>query len=596
MRPVVLINGKKHSKISVFDRNMQFGDGLFETCLFQNQELLFWPEHFKRLQKGAEHLKINLAKESTLLKEIAKTIGLSQLKNGVVKILISRGESLRGYGFDSAIKSNRIVMVSPMPEISQEYTIGVCQSGYANNSLLAGIKHCNRLEQILARIDIKTDECLMLDENGFVISASQGNVFAIKKNTLITPDLSQCGIEGTRRQIILQLAKNLGLEVQIASLSLSQLMSAEEVFVTNSVVGIRPVGKINDQVFDNRHHTKQIQKAFSQLINDTKSRTKLKFKKHQKSWILTALMLIVAYGFWVKDVEVNQPTVYYLKPGSSLSQSTQDLEDLGYLRSARFAQYLAKTLGYDQLKTGYYDLHNGMSIYQLMSNFSKANVAKRNVTLIEGKTLHEYFTKLGSYEHITNDKTLIQIMQAIGVSAPYEGWLWPDTYQINYGDSLQSIFQRAHQTLKQKLDLAWQNKDPKNPLKSKEEALILASLIEKETAHSNEKPKIAGVFIHRLQKGMRLQTDPSVIYALGDQYKNRLTRKDLKIKSAYNTYRNKGLPPGAIGSVGADSLQAAMHPNITGDLYFVSKKDGTHAFAKTYQQHLHNINRYLKNL
>ncbi len=145
-------------------------------------------------------------------------------------------------------------------------------------------------------------------------------------------------------------------------------------------------------------------------------------------------------------------------------------------------------------------------------------------------------------------------------------------------------------------DSAWSARADNYPLKSKSEALVLASLIEKETANAQEKDKIAGVFINRLKKGMRLQTDPTVVYALGDKYQGALTRRSLGFDSPYNTYKNKGLPPGPISSVGNDSLYAAMHPASIDELYFVAKKDGTHAFAKTYKQHLHNINKYLKNL
>jgi UPF0755 protein len=148
--------------------------------------------------------------------------------------------------------------------------------------------------------------------------------------------------------------------------------------------------------------------------------------------------------------------------------------------------------------------------------------------------------------------------------------------------------------VQKKLAEVWQNRAKNHLLKSPSQLLILASLIEKETAHNPEKAKISGVFINRLQKNMRLQTDPTIAYALGEAYTGRLSRQDLRFKSPYNTYRNKGLPPGAIGSVGLDSLNAAAHPLASDYLYFVAKTDATHAFAKTYKQHRININNYLK--
>nr|WP_201341649.1 endolytic transglycosylase MltG [Abyssogena phaseoliformis symbiont] len=180
-------------------------------------------------------------------------------------------------------------------------------------------------------------------------------------------------------------------------------------------------------------------------------------------------------------------------------------------------------------------------------------------------------------------------------SHPHDGYFWPDTYQINYGDSMLSVFKRAHQIMRQKLELAWRNRADALPLENSKQALVLAFLIEKETANAQEKLKIAGVFIRRLQKIMRLQTDPSAVYALGEHYQEPLKKRDLKLKSPYNTYRNKGLLPGPISSVGADSLYVARYPYMSDALYFVAKKDGTHAFANTYQQHKDNINKYLKN-
>ena len=184
-------------------------------------------------------------------------------------------------------------------------------------------------------------------------------------------------------------------------------------------------------------------------------------------------------------------------------------------------------------------------------------------------------------------------MQELGVKAPYEGWLFPETYQITYGDSIESVFVRAYDSMKQKLETLWLGRSKDLPFDTPYEALILASLVEKETARHQEKSKIAGVFVRRLTEGMRLQTDPSVIYALGDAYTGSLSKKDLRVQSPYNTYRNAGLPPGAIGSVGYESLYAAFHPEDGDTLYFVSKKDGSHAFAKTYQEHKDNIKLYL---
>ena len=235
-----------------------------------------------------------------------------------------------------------------------------------------------------------------------------------------------------------------------------------------------------------------------------------------------------------------------------------------------------------------------MSVTTLLDNFANAQVAKRKVVLVEGETIAHYYQQLNEMDGLKSSGSFEETMQAAGIKPPYEGYFWPDTYQINYGDSVASVFKRAHQKMQKKLQGFWQSRRTDLPFSSAHEALVLASLIEKETAHHQEKAKIAGVFIHRLEKKMRLQTDPSVIYALGAQYQGRLTKQDLKFSSPYNTYRNHGLPPGAIGSVGQSSLHAAFHPERVDDLYFVSKKDGTHAFSKTYKEHKIKIKKYLK--
>ncbi|BBB24467.1 conserved hypothetical protein [Isorropodon fossajaponicum endosymbiont JTNG4] len=257
---------------------------------------------------------------------------------------------------------------------------------------------------------------------------------------------------------------------------------------------------------------------------------------------------------------------------------------------------LAKSLNLEsKIKSGYYDINANMSVINLLNHFISAKVATRSIALIEDNTIDDYYQKLVNMKALKSSKTLAEIMTEIKQSHPYDGYFWPDTYQINYGDSVLSVFKRAHQMMRQKLALAWRNRADTLPLENAEQALVLASLIEKETANAQEKPKISGVSIHRLQKSMRLQTDPSVVYALGEHYQAPLKKQDLKFKSPCNTYRDKGLPPGPISSVGADSLHAATHPHMSDALYFVAKKGGTHAFANTYQQHKDNINKYLKN-
>ncbi len=598
MSQTVLINGKKQSKLSVFNRLTQFGDGLFETCVFDNARLLLANKHFERLEKGAQKLSIKPVDRSLFLSDIAKAISISKLKNGVVKIILSRGESLRGYGYQQDIEPTRIVIVSSIPDVAEKFQLEVCSSGYSNNQLLSEIKHCNRLEQILARTDLHSQECLMLDEGGFVISATQGNIFAIRNGVLLTPGLDQCGIEGTRRSFIFELAKVLNLKVEICALTLSELLTAEEVFITNSVIGIKPVSKINNQVFTQYEITKRLIHAYQKQIQKKLNSVDIAPRKRLSKLILIVVLAVFSlWAFWANSINLTKPFVYHLPKGANIYSTAANLKNHGLINSSFFAIWSAKLFNIDSyLKAGYYDISPSMGVISLLKDFSNAKVAVRDVTLIEGKTTKSYYNQLIGQSSLKSSLSFEQTMKALNIKTPYDGYIWPDTYQINYADSVLSVLKRAKLDLENKLTQSWLGRAKNHPLKNANQALILASLVEKETANVQEKAKIAGVFLNRLKKDMRLQTDPTVVYALGDKYTGSLSKKDLSIKSPYNTYRNKGLPPGPISSVSMSSLHAVMHPEKTQDLYFVAKKDGTHAFAKTYKQHLHNVNKYLKNL
>jgi len=273
MTPIVLINGAKQSKISIFNRNIQFGDGLFETCVVENKKILFWVNHFARLNRGCEQLKISKVDESVWLSDVKKALSLCSYDRCVVKLILSRGDSLRGYGFKDDIKPVRAVIVSELQKVTfnKSFCLEYCQSGYDSNPKLAGIKHCNRLEQVLARAGLKSDEGIMLDENHNVISVTQGNIYAIHGNTLITPKLDKCGVEGTRRDVILDLAKLLGIKVKVDTLSVKELGQANEVFISNSIIGIQSISQIGDISFSENLITKKIKDAFTEKMEDSNS-------------------------------------------------------------------------------------------------------------------------------------------------------------------------------------------------------------------------------------------------------------------------------------------------------------------------------------
>ena len=322
-------------------------------------------------------------------------------------------------------------------------------------------------------------------------------------------------------------------------------------------------------------------------------------KNHHKffSRVIASILLLIFFA-WVltsKDIMVNQPQIFQVEPGSSIGQVAQELSDQNIIKSKRFFTSLSRLLNANKkLKSGYYEIKPDSSVLNFINQISNGESLKTKVTLIEGKTIGYYFEQLNNNPSITPNESLESVMNSIGIKKPYDGWFYPETYIFNYGESIENVLKKSHETMKFKLMELWEDRDKSVPLDSPYQAIILASLIEKETALDFEKPMISSVFIGRLNSNMRLRTDPTVIYALGDQYTPPLTRSDLQFDHPYNTYRNKGLPPGAISSVGYQSLFAALHPAKGNDLYFVSKKDGSHAFAKTYDEHKENIKKYLK--
>jgi len=307
------------------------------------------------------------------------------------------------------------------------------------------------------------------------------------------------------------------------------------------------------------------------------------------------LLLLISWILTSKDILVNQPQIFQVKSGSSMGEVAQELSNKKIIKSKRFFTSLSRLLNSNKkLKSGYYELKPDTSVFNFIDQISKGDVLKTKVTLIEGKTIQYYFNQLNKDPSIKVNGSFENVMDSIGVKRPYDGWFYPETYIFNYGESIENVLRKSHEAMNSKLMELWKERDKSVPLDSPYQAIILASLIENETALDFEKPLISSVFIGRLNLNMRLQTDPSVIYALGEQYTPPLTRSDLQFDHPYNTYRNKGLPPGAISSVGYKSLYAALHPAKGNDLYFVSKKDGSHAFASTYDDHKENIKRYLK--
>jgi UPF0755 protein len=249
-----------------------------------------------------------------------------------------------------------------------------------------------------------------------------------------------------------------------------------------------------------------------------------------------------------------------------------------------------------KLHAGEYALEAGITPRQLLANMATDKVLQRNLTIVDGWTfaqLREALAKAEKLEHDTVTLDDAAIMQKIGATgeAP-EGRFLPETYAYVKGDTDLDVLKRAHVAMAKTLDAMWPARDKDLPLATPYDALILASIVEKETGRADERPRIAGVFVRRLQDHMLLQTDPSVIYGMGSGYSGTIHKVDLTTDTPYNTYTRPGLPPTPIALPGKPALLAALHPAPGNELYFVARGDGGHVFASTLEEHNRNVDCY----
>lgn len=248
------------------------------------------------------------------------------------------------------------------------------------------------------------------------------------------------------------------------------------------------------------------------------------------------------------------------------------------------------------LHVGEYKMIPGDSLLDVLQRLNKGDVYQRAFTLIDGwnfRQVRKALAKAPSLIHVLPELSNSEVAKKLGLKqTKVEGWLAPNTYFYTYGASDMDILRRAVSRQQGILKRLWKGRDDKLPYNTPYKALIMASIVEKESAIPDEMDKVAGVFVSRLRIGMRLQTDPTVIYALGKTYHGDITYEDLRVKSPYNTYRHGGLPPGPIAMPSVAAIEAVMHPQVTDNLYFVGKGDGTHAFSKTLIEHNRAVRKY----
>ena len=320
--------------------------------------------------------------------------------------------------------------------------------------------------------------------------------------------------------------------------------------------------------------------------------------------VLAAVLAVGGYGLYRYQRFANTPLAvpedgYHLliKPGTSLGLVAQQLERDQVLDEPFLLRLMARLDGSaSRVKAGEYQLLPGTTPRRLLRMLVSGEVVLHSFTIIEGWTFKQMMQALRNHpaiEHTLDGAGQLSVMELLGEPGAHpEGWFYPDTYRFPRGTTDVDFLRRAYRVMQQQLADAWEQRVDGLPLKSPYEALILASLIERETAVPEERTRIAGVFVRRLQKGMRLQTDPTVIYGMGDAFDGNIRRRDLRTDTPYNTYTRHGLPPTPIAMPSGASIKAALNPADGDELYFVSRGDGSHQFSATLEEHNAAVRRY----
>ncbi len=312
--------------------------------------------------------------------------------------------------------------------------------------------------------------------------------------------------------------------------------------------------------------------------------------------VCLAVLLGTAQRFLEQPLTLSNNTVQWsIDKGASLSGVNRQLYQENIVSHPRLLTFYGRLSGQTAIQAGLYQISAGDSAKTLLERFNRGEVINFQITFPEGWSYQQWLQHLASVEQFAaiSELNQAQIMSAAGIDKSHpEGWLFPDTYSYISSDTAIDILARAHSKMQQVLDRAWRNRSADIPYNSAYEALIMASIIEKETGLVEERPEIAGVFVRRLNKRMRLQTDPTVIYGLGAAYHGDLKRSHLKTHSPYNTYMIKGLPPTPIAMPSAAAIDAALHPLAGSSLYFVARGDGGHYFSETLAEHQKAVRKY----
>ena len=317
--------------------------------------------------------------------------------------------------------------------------------------------------------------------------------------------------------------------------------------------------------------------------------------------LLTAVLVFQLLRFQHGAIPLaSGPAVFLIRSGSNIKSISQELARQKIIDDPWLFILLAKLRGMEtRVRAGEYQLEPGLTADELLEKFTQGNAIQYKLTIIEGWSFRQMLAAIAEdpvIESTLQGKTDAEIMALLGHPGQHpEGLFFPDTYRFPKGTSDLDFLRRSYQVMQKHLEREWSQRVPGLPLKSSYEALILASIIEKETGAGFERPLIAGVFVERLKRKMRLQTDPTIIYGLGPDFDGNIRYRDLRKDTPYNTYLRAGLTPTPIALPGLDSIHAALNPAATDALYFVSKGDGTHQFSATLEEHNAAVSRYQLN-
>jgi UPF0755 protein len=316
--------------------------------------------------------------------------------------------------------------------------------------------------------------------------------------------------------------------------------------------------------------------------------------------LLAALGIAAAAAYWLvtKPLSPNEPQLeFHIPPGSSARSVAQLLKDKGAGVQPDVFYWTARLTGQArQIKAGSYEMGADESLWSLLAKLTRGDQTTATVTIVEGTTFKQLRKLIAGNINLKQDSRELSdadIMAKMGARGMHpEGQFYPDTYVFAKGGSDFEVYRRAYREMQSQLKDAWAQRDTKSPLKSPYEALILASIVEKETGKAVDRGLVGGVFNNRLKIGMMLQTDPTVIYGMGEAFDGNLRKRDLQTDTPYNTYTRNGLPPSPISLAGKDSLLAAVKPDETKALYFVARGDGTSQFSETLDAHNRAVNKY----